>query len=387
MSDRVLALWSDDVLAYDFGSHHPLQPVRWQLTIDLVRACGLLDLPTVTVGVPTMASRAVLEGVHDPAYVEAVARIDETMVEQWGDYGHGLGTGDNPVFRGMFTAASLVCGGAVAAADAVWSGAADHAWYPFGGHQHHAMPANAHGFGIFNDTAVAIQQLLDAGASRVAYVDIDVHHGDGVQAIFFNDPRVLTISLHESGAFLFPGTGWNDEIGAGEAAGTKANIPLPPFTTDDPYLAVFERVVPDLLAAFKPDAIVTQLGCDTHAADPLAHLALTTRAYRTLYAHLHTLAHTHCDGRWIATGGGGYGVFDAVPRAWTMAFAEMTGAQLPDELPAAYLEDVHARAGHAVSATFTEAQVSIDPAKIDQVNDEAMASAEQTRATILSFYR
>ncbi|HVB27837.1 MAG TPA: acetoin utilization protein AcuC, partial [Mycobacteriales bacterium] len=211
-----------------------------------------------------------------------------------------------------------------AAARAVWESGAQHAVSIAGG-LHHAMPTSASGFCIYNDPAIAIRWLLDRGAQRVAYVDIDVHHGDGVQAVFYADPRVLTVSLHESGRYLFPGTGFPEETGA---AGTSVNVALPPGTEDSGWLRAFHAVVPPLVRAFAPDVLVSQHGCDSHRLDPLAHLELTVDGQRGAYEALHALAHEVCAGRWLATGGGGYQLARVVPRAWTHLLAIATGQPL-----------------------------------------------------------
>jgi acetoin utilization protein AcuC len=196
--------------------------------------------------------------------------------------------------------------------------------------------------------------MLEHGVERVAYVDVDVHHGDGPQAIFWDEPRVLTVSIHESGRYLFPGTGFEDERGGGAAEGTKVNIPLPPETGDDGWLEAFQAVVPERVRDFGPDVLVTQLGCDTHRSDPLAHLQLTTAAYREAAKVLHGLAHEMAGGRWLATGGGGYQWARVVPRAWTIYFAEMAQAELPDELPEEWLEQVQRESGYAVPETLSD---------------------------------
>jgi acetoin utilization protein AcuC len=216
------------------------------------------------------------------------------------------------------------------------------------------MPSRASGFCVYDDPAAAIAWMLDRGVERVAYVDVDVHHGDGVQEIFYADPRVLTISIHESGEYLFPGTGFVNERGEGAAEGTKVNVPLHPGTGDDAWLDAFREVVPPLIRGWRPDVLVTQLGCDTHATDPLAHLRLTTRAYRETATMFHDLAHEVTDGRWVATGGGGYQWARVVPRAWTLYFAEMAGAELPDHLPESWLEDVEFQLRGEVPVTFSE---------------------------------
>src|ERR671923_946580 len=263
MSGKVALVWDEALVAYDFGPQHPLQPVRVLLTVELSRACGLLDRPNVAVERPRPATREELETVHVPKYVDAVMRISETATNPFGSYGWGIGIGDNPAFRGMHDASALVAGASLVAAEAVRSGSAEHAFNPAGG-LHHAMPERASGFCVYDDPAIAIAWLLSQGAERIAYVDVDVHHGDGPQAVFYGDPRVLTISLHESGRYLFPGTGFEDERGAGKAEGTKVNLPLEPLTDDARWLQAFRDVVPARVREWKPDVLVTQLGCDTH---------------------------------------------------------------------------------------------------------------------------
>jgi len=253
----------------------------------------------------------------------------------------------------MHEAWAVVVGSTIAAAEAVLDGTVAHAFNAAGG-LHHAMPNRASGFCVYNDLAAAIAWMLDRGVERVAYVDVDVHHGDGVQEIFYSDPRVLTISIHESGEYLFPGTGFVSERGDGEAEGTKVNVPLQPGTGDDAWLEAFREVVPPLVRRWNPDVLVAQLGCDTHATDPLAHLRLTMRAYHETGKMLHDLAHEAADGRWVATGGGGYQWAKVVPRAWTTYFAEMAGAELPDHLPEGWLEQVEFQLRGEVPATFSE---------------------------------
>jgi acetoin utilization protein AcuC len=253
----------------------------------------------------------------------------------------------------MHEAGALVAGATLAGAKALDSGEALHAFNAAGG-LHHAMPERASGFCVYDDPAIGIAWFLASGAKRVAYVDVDVHHGDGPQAIFWNDPRVLTISLHESGEYLFPGTGSLEERGGGNAVGTKVNVPLEPGTSDEGWLRAFRAVVPPLVRSFRPDFLVSQLGCDTHTTDPLAHLRLTARTYREVGATLHALAHEAVGGRWLATGGGGYQWARVAPRAWTIAFAAMAEAELPDELPRGWIERAESLAGAPVPHTLSE---------------------------------
>ncbi|WP_395109104.1 acetoin utilization protein AcuC [Actinomadura sp. SCN-SB] len=320
-------LWDDRLITYDFGSGHPLNPVRVELTMALAREFGLLDRPNVRVVPFETADDKLLGLVHDEGYIAAVKRCGETGLP---DPRHGIGSTDNPVFLGMHDASALVAGASVAAARAVWTGGSEHAANIAGG-LHHALADAASGFCVYNDPAIAIAWLLDNGAERVAYVDVDVHHGDGVQAAFYDDPRVLTISLHESPRTLFPGTGFPGEAGGPGAEGTAVNVALPPGTGDGQWLRAFDAIVPPLLEAFRPEILVTQHGCDSHSLDPLAHLTLSVDGQRTAYARLHRLAHRLAGGRWLVTGGGGYELVQVVPRAWTHLLAEAAGGPIDPE--------------------------------------------------------
>ncbi|HEY9350614.1 MAG TPA: acetoin utilization protein AcuC, partial [Acidothermales bacterium] len=302
MGASLTVVWDDALTAYDFGPQHPLAPLRVDLTFRLARAMGVLDQPGVRIVPPADADDAYLRLVHDQAYIDVVRRLSSGELTQ--DLRRGLGGMDNPVFLGMHGASARVAGASLAAARAVHEGVTEHAVNIAGG-LHHAMRDRASGFCVYNDPALAIAWLREQGVDKIAYVDVDVHHGDGVQAIFYADPRVLTISIHQSGETLFPGTGSISERGAGDAVGTAVNIPLEPYTADEAWLTAFRELVPPMIRAFAPEVLVTQLGCDTHVTDPLAQLQLTTRAYRETAGLLHGLAHEVTGGRWVATGGGG----------------------------------------------------------------------------------
>ncbi|MGC4845962.1 acetoin utilization protein AcuC [Micromonospora sp. DT15] len=319
MSDDTVVVWDESLLAYDMGDH-PLDPVRVELTIALARELGILNRPGVRMVKPEPADDALLTRVHAPAYLAAVRNAPRDPLFA----GYGLGTSDNPVFEGMHESSALIVGATVAAAEAVWRGDARRAVNVAGG-LHHAMAARASGFCVYNDPAVAIARLLDLGAERVAYVDVDVHHGDGVQDIFWNDPRVLTVSLHETPLALFPGTGFPDETGGPGAQGTAVNMPLPPGVDDSGWQRAFHATVPSVLRAFKPQVLVSQCGADGHRLDPLADLNLTVDGQRATYLALRALADELCDGRWVATGGGGYALVEVVPRAWSHLLAVATG--------------------------------------------------------------
>jgi acetoin utilization protein AcuC len=330
MSGRACVVFDPTLTAYDFGVSHPMSPLRVDLTVRLARELGVLAPEDgVGPGLPTvpapMADDDLVATVHDREYIDAVKRAGKdpyVVIEE-----RGLGTPDNPTFEGMHEASAHIVGATVEAARRVWTGDVLHAANISGG-LHHAMPEKASGFCVYNDVAVGIRWLLDQGAERIAYVDVDVHHGDGVEAIFYDDPRVLTISLHETGQMLFPGTGFPSDTGGPGAEGSAVNVALPPGTSDAGWLRAFHAVVPPLVREFAPEVLVTQHGCDSHIEDPLAHMMLTVDGQRAAYLALHDLAHEVCDGRWLVTGGGGYAVVDVVPRAWTHLLAIVGGAPL-----------------------------------------------------------
>ncbi len=373
---RVALVWDEGLGAYDFGLDHPLAPFRVELTVALIRAVGLLALPNVDLVRPPPLDEGDLVRVHAPRFVRAVQRISSSP-SQLPDQSYGLGTGDTPAFRGVHEASVSICAATREAARLVLSGEAIHAFSPAGG-LHHAMPDRAAGFCVYNDPGVAIAWLLEQGVERVAYVDVDVHHGDGVEAMFVDDPRVLTLSLHESGRYLFPGTGHSEDIGGRGAEGSAVNIPLLPGTSGEVWLGAFDAVAEPLLRAFAPDVLVTQLGCDTHVHDPLAHLALRVDDQALIASRLHALAHELCEGRWIATGGGGYRPVEVVPRAWTAAFAEMVDEPLPVEVPLLW-RDLAASFGRGVApTTFGDAPVHVEPA----VAARALVAAEDAVAAV-----
>jgi acetoin utilization protein AcuC len=309
---RTKVVWSDDFIEYDFGTGHPMRPLRLDLTTRLAAALGVLD--DVEVVAPCCASDELLETVHDPEYVAAVKAAGQDPAHA--DFARGLGTDDDPAFLRMHEASARIVQGTVDMARAVWEGEAEHGVNYCGG-LHHAMPDRASGFCVYNDIAVGIRWLLDHGAERVAYVDVDVHHGDGVERIFWDEPRVLTVSVHEHGRALFPGTGWPGDRGGPNAEGLAVNVALPPGTSDSAWLRAITSVALPTVRAFRPDVLVTQHGCDTHFDDPLAHLAVSIDAPKYAAETLHRLAHDAAGGKWVALGGGGYELVDVVPRSWT----------------------------------------------------------------------
>ena len=363
---------------YDHGPEHPLRPQRVLYTWSLIEACGLLERSNVSALPCRAAEDAEIGLVHTDAFIDATRRAGHGEVGEWGRFGYG--PGDNPIFPNMHEAGALVSGASIVAAEAVGEGSALHAFNAAGG-LHHAMPSRASGFCVYDDPAIAIAWLLARDVHPIAYVDVDVHHGDGVQAIFYEDPRVLTISLHQSGATLFPGSGFVTERGAAGAEGTKVNVPLEPGVADQGWLAAFREIVPPVVRAFAPKVLVTQLGCDTHRTDPLAQLRLSTRAYRETASELHALAHEVTGGRWLATGGGGYQWATVVPRAWTLAFAEMCDAELPDALPGSWIEQVELDIHGEVPATFSE-----EPLDGDRLDARTEATIDEVQRTCFPFF-
>jgi acetoin utilization protein AcuC len=325
-----MVAWSPDMTAYNFGPGHPMSPERMDLTARLAQSLGLLDLDHVAVEAPDVAADSDLETVHSADYVAAVRAVSADPSRP--DEARGLGTEDDPAFAGMHEAAARLAGGTLLAASSILAGTAVHA-VNFGGGMHHAARGRASGFCIYNDAALAVQRLLDGGVSKVAYIDVDAHHGDGTESIFWDDPRVLTLSLHETGMTLFPGTGFANEVGGAGAEGTAVNVALPAGTGDDGWLRAFHAVVPQLVEAFQPEVIVSQHGCDSHRTDPLTHLNLSVDGQREAASAVGNLAARLCDGRWIATGGGGYNVLHVVPRMWTHLVAIAAGRPVPLRTP------------------------------------------------------
>jgi len=345
--ERFTVVYGPELATYSFSAEHPLQADRYLLTLSLLRSLGWLEAPGIEFETPRFATLSELLAVHSYPYIQAVQQgqaiargerpsADLTL--------YGLGTSDDPLFADMHDAAALYTGATIQGMEALLEDRAIHAWSPAGG-QHHAHRAEASGFCIYNDSAAAIAVALEAGR-RVAYLDIDAHHGDGVQAAFYEDPRVLTISIHESGRYLFPGTGDVDETGRGDATGTCINIPLPPFSGDEAILQAFTRVIEPAVRAWAPDILLTQTGVDAHHADPLTHLSATLPLYPRLAARMHRLVHEAAAGRWLIVGGGGYDPWDVTPRAWTAFIGAVLGRDVDDvPLPEEWLDASRAAGG------------------------------------------
>ncbi len=323
MPAKTLMVWTPALLRYNFGPTHPMAPVRLGLTKGLIDSLGVTD--GLELAEPPIASTAELALVHSPDFIERV------QLEQV-DHAYGLGTEDDPVFEGMHEAAARIAGGTLLAARTVWDGSVERA-VNFAGGMHHAMPGKASGFCVYNDSAIAIQWLLDHGARRVAYLDIDAHHGDGVERAFWDDPRVLTISIHESGMSLFPGTGFAQDVGGPAARGTAVNIALPAGTKDDAWLRALASVAEPLLQAFRPEILISQHGCDSHYRDPLTRLEVSVDAQRIAAGLIRAWAADYAHGRWVGVGGGGYDIASTVPRVWANLVAIASDQEVDPRTP------------------------------------------------------
>jgi acetoin utilization protein AcuC len=322
-------IYSDEFAGFDYGPGHPLMPFRLKLTYELIKACNLLASPDPRLVEPQPARGEDLLTFHTREYAD-ILKASNSGEYPAGAEEYGLGPGDNPVFPGVFDWSRLVAGASLTAADLVDRGEVDVAFNIAGG-LHHAMAGHASGFCYINDPVLVIKSLVNRGR-RVAYIDIDAHHGDGVQEAFYDTDRVLTVSLHETGQTIFPGTGFERDSGAGEGKGYCVNAPLPPQTDDELFVQAFTEIVPPLVGAFKPDIVVSQLGADTFRSDPLTHVNATTNGFCRMVAMIKSMAP-----KWVALGGGGYNIAN-VARAWTLAWAIMNDIDAPDEIPGAFLE-------------------------------------------------
>lgn len=323
-------VYSDNFGSFTYGATHPMRPARLRLTFELIEALGLLDMDEARRVEARLATESELLLFHTPEYIKVLKEANTGIIPV-GASDFGLGFGDNPVFKGVYEWSRYSTGASVQAAELVAKGEAGVAFNICGG-LHHAMPGRASGFCYLNDASVAIRYLANLG-KRVAYVDIDAHHGDGVEYAFYDTGRVLTISLHESGQWLFPGTGFVTDTGVGEGTGFAVNLPLPPSTCDEQYLRAFDAVVPPFIEAFAPDILVTQLGVDSFETDPITHLGLTTNGFEGLVRRFRSFGLP-----WVALGGGGYDLSN-VARAWTLAWAIMNGKDAPGTIPGKFMEN------------------------------------------------
>ncbi len=338
---RSVFIYSDELANFEYSPTHPFRPVRARLTLDLCRRYDLIERPWIQTAKPAPLDFDNLAEFHDPAYLKMLKDLDSASVatELWPDLvscggsdyltvdpkilRFGLGTEDNPIFSGMYDYSALTAGATFLGAKMLAEGKIQVAFNPLGGF-HHAGRDHAEGFCYVNDIAIAIQFLLKAGI-RVAFIDIDAHHCNGVQDAFYRDPRVLVISFHENGRDLYPWSGFENEIGEGEGKGYTVNIPLPQNTDDDAFIRAFSEIVPPLLRSFSPDLVIGELGADTHISDPLTHLSMTNVGYCEAVKRLKELSP-----RLLGLGGGGYDVYKTA-RSWTLAWGILNDLEPRDE--------------------------------------------------------
>lgn len=356
MSHDVFVVWDDSVTEYNFGPAHPMHPLRLDLTAKLATDLNIFDHPRVHLNAIPQVDDDELAKLHSVDFIEAVKDAGKTAeLPKETIAAYGVGTEDVPRFDEIHEASGRLFMGSLEAAKAITSGSYVRA-VNFCGGMHHAMPGKASGFCVYNDVAAGIQHFLDSGYERIVYIDLDAHHGDGVEQFFWDDQRVLTISLHENGRFLFPGTGFAADIGGLQAAASAMNVALPPRTGDDDWLRAFDATVPQVLREFKPQVIVSQHGCDGHRTDPLTHLRLSIDSMRRATEWVRDLADELCDGKWLATGGGGYSIIEVVPRTWSQVVAISAGIDIAPgtEIPQRWRDYVMTLTGREAPVRMTD---------------------------------
>ena len=360
MSEESVFIFSPEQLKYKFSHNHPFNQARLKLTLDLLVKSNAIEKKQIVP--PRAATREELLLFHDPQYVDAVhmaghGKLPDELAESY-----GLATEDVPIFAHMHEASSLLVGGSLTAVDYVMSGKAKHA-LNLGGGLHHGFRGKASGFCIYNDSAIAIRYIQEKYPdTKVLYIDTDAHHGDGVQWAFYDDRNVCTLSIHETGRYLFPGTGNINERGQGEGYGFSFNIPVDAFTEDESWLACYRTAVIEIAEYFKPDVIFTQNGADSHYWDPLTHLSATMKIYKEIPKLAHEIAHKYCEGRWIAVGGGGYDIWRVVPRAWSYIWLEMTENKSEfDDLPHTWLDTWQEKASVPLPRTWMDEESIYPP--------------------------
>lgn len=374
-----LYFYTTDFALYNFGDNHPFSPQRQLATDSLIRHLGLIHPDEIRSKIEPV-SHDVLELVHAPSYINIVEKASRTGVSP--NPLAGLSTGDTPAFVKMHRAAAIRVAATVEAVKAVADGQCQHA-VNIGGGLHHALRAKAAGFCVYNDAAVAIAYARQHFNWRVAYIDIDAHHGDGVQWSFYDNPNVLTVSIHETGRTLFPGTGDITELGSGAGYGMSINIPLEPGTRDESWWACFERIVPTVVRAFQPDVIISQHGVDAHYLDPLSHLEVTTASLNAAARLIHDLAHELCDGRWIALGGGGYATYQVVPRAWAALWAIASHREIPRDIPESWRLEWQKKAGAPLPTSMEDDTALPENPTVAETNLATVAELERLISPLL----
>lgn len=320
MYDNSVFVYSEDFLKYKFKENHPFNQIRVQITLDLLRKMNAIDSSQIIL--PRIATDEEIALIHDPEYINIVKLAGQGKLAVEDTLMYGIGSEDTPIFTNMHEASALLVGGTLTAVESVMENKSLHA-LNIGGGLHHGFRKKASGFCIYNDTAIAIKYITKKYNKRVLYIDTDGHHGDGVQDAFYDNNMVCTLSIHETGRYLFPGTGHINERGEGKGFGYTFNVPLDAFTEDESYMDTYKKAVTEIADYFKPDVIVSQNGADSHFYDPLTHLNTSIETFKYIPKVAHEIAHKYCDGKWIAVGGGGYDIWRVVPRAWALIWLEM----------------------------------------------------------------
>ena len=383
---RSALIWNPAFTSYRFRPDHPFNPTRLELATSLIEAMGLIDGADHRVVEPRMATEEELLRVHTPAYLDAVRRLSEQGARAADGARWGLDTEDTPIFAGMHEATATVVGGTIMAAEMVMRGEVERSFAIAGG-LHHAHREQASGFCVYSDLGAAIAWMREEFDARVLYIDNDGHHGDGVQGLFYDDPEVLTLSIHESGRYLFPGTGFADELGEGDGYGYSVNLPLEPQTEDDSWISVYGDLVNEVADAFQPDVIVLQFGCDAHLYDPLTHLRCTTRMFEETMRITTEVADRVCRGKIIATGGGGYAVWRVVPRAWTLAWAVLSGQEFDEKIPVEWLNEWQGRSPVLLPEQMHDEPDAFPPvprrAEVEAMNRRALDAVRRTALPLI----
>ena len=369
-SVKTALVYSTETRRYDLGANHPFKAIRPEATRSLLEHAGLLNKSAIIT--PDLATLEDALSVHSQAYTNRV--MTASRGEPVPDHlEYGIGTSDTPIFTNMHEATLGVVGATLTAATLVANGTFRRALNLAGG-LHHAHKDKGSGFCVYNDLSVAIAHLRSRGL-RVAYLDVDAHHGDGVQFLHYEDPNVLTISLHETGRYLFPGTGHTYELGRGAGLGYSLNVPLEPYTQDDSFLEALERVLEPALRWFKPDVLVLQAGADAHQSDPLADLALTAQGFTQVFKRILELAEAHAGGKIIATGGGGYATWTVVPRVWASLYATLEGCAMPEVVPPTWLRRWQSNSDEPLPETMHDDPLEVPrKAHIDAQNSKTVST-------------
>lgn len=370
-------VYSDTLLTYHFHTDHPFNQQRIILSKDLLEKSNLLTSEDLIES--RIATEDELSLFHDQIYIQAVKKASKGKMSEEEGYQFGLGTEDTPFFLGMHEASCALVGGTLSAVDAVLDGKYQHA-LNLGGGLHHGFKDKASGFCIYNDGAIAIKYIREKYNLKVLYIDTDAHHGDGVQAAFYDDPNVCTVSIHETGRYLFPGTGNVNERGIKDGHGYSFNFPIDAFTQDESFINVYESALTEIAAFFKPDVIVSQNGADAHSYDPLTHLCSTMKTFERIPVLAHKLAHKYCEGNWIALGGGGYDMWRVVPRAWAQIWSVMkTGEVSQGNLPTTWVKQWQKETPYPLPLYWHDEEniVPIIPRKkeIEEKNNQVLVAA------------